>query len=189
MSVYHKLNGDPYVFEPQDSAENRRWTWEEDGYTVIRSHARTGPGCHSNCGVLLMSRTANWKRVEGDPENPFNRGRLCPRCLAVKEMLYHPDRLLYPMKRVGKRGENKWERITWDEAYDTIEKKFKEIISTDGPEAIMTTQGTGRDINGYICRISYSLNTPNLGGWLAGNACYVLKTFFDKSKNGEFCGC
>lgn len=186
MSNYYKLNGDPYVFTPQDSAENRKWTWEEDGYTVIRTHARTGPGCHSNCGVLLYVKDGKVEKVEGDPENPFNRGRLCPRCLAMTEMLYNPKRLLYPMKRVGERGENKWERITWDEAYNTIEKKFKEIIAKDGPEAIMVTQGTGRDINGYICRIAYSLNTPNLGGWLAGNACYVQRLFLTNQKMGTF---
>ncbi len=183
---YYKPNGDPYIFETQDSPENRKWTWEEDGYTVVRTHSRTGPGCHSNCGLLLYVKDGRVEKVEGDPENPFNRGRLCPRCLAVKEMLYHPKRLLYPMKRAGKRGENKWERITWDEAYDIIEEKLKHIISKYGNEAIMVTQGTGRDINGYMCRIGYTLNTPNQGGWLAGNACYVPRLFTVNQKMGTF---
>ena len=186
MSVYYKLNGDPYTFETQDDPEGRKWTWEEDGYTVIRTHARTGPGCHSNCGVLLYVKDGKVEKVEGDPENPFNQGRLCPRCLAMTEMIYHPDRLLYPMKRAGERGENKWERITWDEAYDLIEKKFKQIIAESGSEAIMVTQGTGRDINGYMPRIGFSMNTPNQGGWLAGNSCYTPRLFLVNQKMGNF---
>lgn len=186
MSVYLKPNGDPYTYTPQDEAGDRKWTWEEDGYTVIRSNARTGPGCHSNCGVLLYVKDGVLQKVQGDPENPFNQGRLCPRCLAVKEMMYHPDRLLYPLKRAGTRGENKWERITWDEAYDTIEKKFKEIIATDGPEAILVTQGTGRDVNGYICRIPYSIGTPNYGSWLSGISCYLPRLFLTNFKMGHF---
>ena len=87
MAAYYKPNGAPYVFEPQDCADGRQWTWEEDGYTVIRSHARTGPGCHSNCGVLLYVKDGRLEKVEGDRENPFNQGRLCPQCLAVKEPL------------------------------------------------------------------------------------------------------
>jgi len=185
MAPYYKLNGDPYTFEPQDAVGDRKWTWEEDGYTVVRTHARTGPGCHSNCGVLLYVKDGRVEKVEGDPENPFNQGRLCPRCLAMTEMLYHPQRLLYPMKRIGKRGENKWERITWDEAYDIIEEKLRGIIEKYGNEAIMVTQGTGRDINGYMGRIGFTLNTPNQGGWLAGNACYVQRLFLTNQKMGN----
>lgn len=183
---YYKPNGDPYTFVTQDSPENRKWTWEEDGYTVVRTHARTGPGCHSNCGVLLYIKDGRVEKVEGDPENPFNQGRLCPRCLAMREILYHPDRLKYPLKRTGRRGENKWERITWDEAYDIIEEKLKGIIAKYGNEAIMVTQGTGRDINGYMCRIGFTLNTPNQTGWLAGNACYVPRLFLVGQKMGTF---
>lgn len=186
MTVYYKPNGDPYVFAPQDCAKHREWTWQEDGYTVIRSHARTGPGCHSNCGVLLYVKNGRLEKIEGDPENPFNQGRLCPRCLAVKEMLYHPDRLLYPMKRVGARGENQWERISWDEAYDIIEQKFREIIERYGPEAIMVTQGTGRDTIGYVSRLANSLDTPNQSSWLAGNSCYIQRLFLTNQKMGTF---
>ena len=186
MGVYYKPNGEPYEFTPQDFSQGRKWTWQEDGYTVIRSHARTGPGCHGNCGVLLYVKDGKLEKVEGDPANPFNRGRLCPRCLAVKEMIYHPDRLLYPMRRIGKRGENKWQRISWDEAYDIIESKFREIIDRYGAEAIMVTQGTGRDTIGYVSRLAYSLDTPNLSSWLAGNSCYIQRLFLTNQKMGTF---
>ena len=83
----------------QDDPTGHEWTWEEDGYTVIRSNARSGPGCHDNCGVLMYVKDGVLEKIEGDPENPYNQGRLCPRCLAFKEMLYHPDRLRHPLKR------------------------------------------------------------------------------------------
>lgn len=152
----------------------RPWKWKEDGYTVIRSNARTGPGCHNCCGVLLYVKDGKLEKVEGDPENPFNQGRLCPRCLAYTQVLYHPDRLKYPLKRVGKRGENKWERISWDEAYDYIEGHWRRIINEYGPESLAFFQGTGRDISGYLGRLGFAIGSPNYAcGFLAGMACYV----------------
>lgn len=186
MGVYYKPNGQPHTFEPQDEAAQRSWTWQEKDCTVIRSHARTGPGCHGNCGVLLYVKDGKLVKVEGDPENPFNRGRLCPRCLAATEMMYHPDRLRYPLKRIGKRGENKWQRIGWDEAYDIIEENFRRIAEQYGPEAIMVTHGTGRDTVGYVSRLANSLDTPNQSSWLAGNSCYIQRLFLCNQKMGAF---
>ncbi len=134
----------------QDDPNGRPWTWEEDGFTVIRSNARSGPGCHENCGVLMYVKDGVLEKIEGDPDNPFNQGRLCPRCLAFKEMLYHEDRLKYPLKRKKEdRGKNTFERISWDEAYDIIEREMKAVIDKYGARSIWVTQGTGRDINGY----------------------------------------
>ena len=59
----------------QDDPSGRKWTWEEDGCTVIRSNARSGPGCHDNCGVLMYVRDGVLEKIEGDPENPYNQGR------------------------------------------------------------------------------------------------------------------
>ncbi len=114
--------------------ETKPWRWEEDGFTVTRGSAWSGPGCHDGCGVLLYTKDGKLVKVEGDPKNPFNQGRLCVRCLALPDVTNHPDRLQYPMKRVGERGEDKWERISWDEALDTIEKNFNKIKKDFGPE-------------------------------------------------------
>lgn len=133
-----------------------------------------GPGCHGGCGVEVYLKGNKVVRVEGDPTNPWSQGRICVRCLAMTQYLYHPQRLLHPMKRVGERGENKWQRISWDEALDTVERKFREVIATDGPESIVFAQGTGRDIGGAITLLAYSVGSPNwiqLG--LSGHACYT----------------
>ena len=170
----------------QDDPTGRKWTWEEDGYTVIRSNARSGPGCHDNCGILMYVKDGVLEKIEGDPENPYNQGRLCPRCLAFKEMLYHKDRLKYPMKRAREdRGKNTFERISWEEAYDIIEREMKKVIDQYGPEAIWVTQGTGRDINGYGPLMAQYFGTPNYGtGFLSGQACYAPRMFSTALKAG-----
>ena len=99
------------------------WQWEEDGYTVTRTYHYSPPGCHTSCGILLYVKDGKVERVEGDPLDPCTNGKLCIKCLTLDESVNHPDRLKYPMKRAGERGENKWERITWDEAYDEIEEQ------------------------------------------------------------------
>jgi anaerobic selenocysteine-containing dehydrogenase len=149
------------------------WRWEEDGLTVTRTAAWSGPGCHNGCGVLMYTNEeGKLVKVEGDPENPFNMGRICVRCLTHVESTYHKDRLLYPLKRIGERGENKWERISWDEALDTIAEKFLSIREKYGAESVVFAQGTGRDIASYITRLAWSFGSPNYVIFLAGFACY-----------------
>ena len=111
------------------------WQWQEGEYTVTRTNMWTAPGCHNGCSVLYYTKDGKVEKIEGDPLSPYNQGRLCMRCLDVVETFYHPDRLKYPLKRVGERGENKWERITWDEAYDDIAEHVRAIWEEYGPEA------------------------------------------------------
>jgi anaerobic selenocysteine-containing dehydrogenase len=168
--------------------QTKPWTWKEDELTVTRSNAWSGPGCHDGCGVLLYTdKAGKLVKVEGDPENPFNQGRLCIRCLALPELTNHPDRLQYPMKRVGERGENKWERITWDEAYDTIEKEFSRIKEKYGPESVLFSQGTGRDIMMYKDRLAFAFGSPNTTSiGLSGNACYLPRVAMMLVTTGSF---
>ena len=99
-----------------------------------------GAGCHGNCGQELHVKEGKLIKVEGDESHPWNQGRSCPRVLAMTQYTYHPDRILYPLKRVGKRGEGKFERISWDEAFDTCEARLKEIREKNGPEAVVFAQ-------------------------------------------------
>ncbi len=133
-----------------------------------------GCGSHGGCGAEIYVRDGKVIRVEGDRNHPHNQGRLCPKGLAIPQYMYHPDRVRYPLKRVGARGEGKWARISWDEAYDTIEKKLKDIREKHGAESVIFCQGTGRDIGGPITFLMYAYGSPN---WvqvgLAGHACYT----------------
>ena len=109
-----------------------RKEWErqgDGGETIVRTCAWSPPGCHPvGCGLLLHVKDGKLVKVEGDPEHPITRGALCPRCLALKDYVYHPDRITHPMKRDPKdRGKDAWERITWEEAYDLICTKVNEV--------------------------------------------------------------
>ena len=166
---------------------SKPWQWEEDGLTVTRSTAHSGPGCHNGCAVLLYTdKDGRLVKVEGDPEHPYNQGRLCVRCLTVPAVTNHPDRLRYPLKRVGERGENKWQRISWEEAYDIIEEKFTRIKKEYGPESVIFTQGTGRDIAPYIMRLAWSYGSPNWTNFLSGSACYLPRIAACYSTTGSF---
>ena len=75
-------------------------------------------------------------RVTGDPSNPFTHGGLCVKVAHYEKRTYHSDRVLYPLKRTGRKGEGKFERISWDEALTVISEKLREI-AMENPESIL----------------------------------------------------
>ncbi|MBW2065460.1 MAG: molybdopterin-dependent oxidoreductase [Deltaproteobacteria bacterium] len=119
-----------------------------------------GPGCHGGCGVLAHVKDNKLVKLEGDPEHPWNQGRLCARALAMTQYVDNPERLRRPLKRIGARGEGKWREISWDEAYDLIEKEVKAIRDKYGPESMIFSMGTGRDIGPWICMLAYAYGSP-----------------------------
>ncbi len=146
-----------------------------------------GPGCHGTCGVLAHIKNGKLVKVEGDPDHPWNQGRLCARCLAMTQYVYHPDRITRPLKRVGKRGEGKWEEITWDEAYDFIESEMGRIRAEHGPQSMVFTMGTGRDIGPWICMLAYAYGSPNVMFAMSGNACYSPRIAAVETVLGDYC--
>ena len=106
--------------------------------------------CPDCCAVLVHIRDGRGVRLEGDPAHPVTRGFLCGKVAQYLEREYHPDRLLYPMRRTGAKGEGRFERIGWDEALDTIAGKLKGIVAEFGPEAILpySYAGTMGFLNG-----------------------------------------
>jgi len=151
------------------------WRRKEGDYEVIKSVC-TGGGnaCNrSGCGVLLYLKDGKLIKIEGDREHPDNQGRLCVKALAAKHLVYHPERLQYPMKRVGKRGEGRFERISWNEAFDIIVQKLSEIKEKYGPEAVAFHSGTGRGLTAWVSKLCYSFGSPN---WVTpGYECYFPK--------------
>ncbi|RLC73669.1 MAG: dimethylsulfide dehydrogenase [Chloroflexi bacterium] len=159
-----------------------------DEIKIVRTTTwSAGPGCHGGCGVLAYIKDGKLVKVEGDPDHPWNQGRLCPRALALTQYVYHPDRLRYPLKRVGRRGEGKWERLSWDEAFDLIEKRLKEIKQHYGPESVIFLQGTGRDIGGWISMLAYAYGSPNWVFGLSGLACYTPRLMVMWITHGDHC--
>jgi anaerobic selenocysteine-containing dehydrogenase len=101
-------------------------------------------------------------RFDGDRENPVARGKLCIKGTACIEVHEHPDRLDHPLKRVGERGGNRWERITWEQALDEIAATLAAIRDRDGPEAVATLGGTHKSPGDWASwRFACSFGTPN----------------------------
>ena len=108
----------------------------EEAEEIISTFCHGCGPARTNCSVLCHMKNGKWVRVEGNPDRPGqNNGSLCAKGNTGMQLLYSPIRLKYPMKRVGEKGEGKFERITWDEALDTIAAKIKEAAANYGPES------------------------------------------------------
>lgn len=166
------------------------WQWEEDGYTVTRTYTYSAPGCHDSCGVLMYTKDGKLEKVEGDPLDPCANGRLCMRCLDLPEASNYEKRPKWPLKRVGERGENKWERISWEEALQTIKDWIKENIDDKGlgRESIFVNHGTGRNISSWVPFLGGAcLGTPNIGAiGFSGYSCYLPRTCGTAAGIGDF---
>jgi anaerobic selenocysteine-containing dehydrogenase len=125
--------------------------------------------CHGGCGVIAHVRDGKVIKVEGDPNSPISHGTMCSKGLSITQLAYHPDRILYPMKKT----DQGWQRITWNEALDTIAERFNKVIREYGPESILVGQGTGRDYESHLYRFANLLGTPNV--ITAGHMCYVSR--------------
>ncbi|NBI31753.1 molybdopterin-dependent oxidoreductase [Enterorhabdus sp. P55] len=166
------------------------WRWEEDGYTVTRTYTYSAPGCHTSCGVLMYTKNGKLEKIEGDPLDPCANGRLCMRCLNLEEGVNYADRPKWPLKRVGARGENKWERISWEEALDTIAEWIRVNIDEAGfgRESIFVNHGTGRNISSWVPFLGGAcLGTPNIGAiGSSGYSCYLPRTCGTAASIGDF---
>ncbi|MCK6076658.1 molybdopterin-containing oxidoreductase family protein [Paenibacillus silvae] len=106
--------------------------------------------CPDTCTMLVTVEDGVATSVKGDPTHPMTAGHLCSKMNHYQEKVYNPDRILYPLKRVGPKGEGQFARITWDEALDEIAEKFKSITSEYGSQAILPYSylGTQGILNG-----------------------------------------
>ena len=94
--------------------------------------------CPDTCATLTTVENGRATRIAGDPDHPFTSGFLCAKVNRYLERTYHKDRVLYPMRRVGKKGSGSFVRVSWDEAIDEIAERLAAIArSADGPQAIL----------------------------------------------------
>ncbi len=120
--------------------------------------------CHPRCGTLLHIENGKVVKVTGDPDHPINKGNICERGRLMTDHLYHPDRLNYPLKRVGEKGEGKWERISWEQALDEVAEKLSKLRDEYGAETLTFTHGTKRTYH-WDCRRFFNLfGSPNTCG-------------------------
>ena len=118
--------------------------------------------CHMNCGMLATVENGVVTKVAGDPEHPFNAGAQCPRGASALEHLNHPNRINYPLKRVGERGSGQFKRVSWEEALDDIAARLAALKAKYGAETIATTGGTNRTDDFARRRFFNLLGSPNV---------------------------
>ena len=106
--------------------------------------------CPDTCSILTTVEDGKAIAVRGNPDHPFTRGRLCVKVNNYEERVYSDKRVLYPLKRVGPKGSGQFQRISWDEAIETIATRWKSIIAEYGAQAILPYSylGTQGIING-----------------------------------------
>src|ERR1700675_3869793 len=125
-------------------------------------HAACPHDCPDACGVLITIEAGRATKIQGDPEHPVTRGFFCAKVAKYLDRVYSPDRVLYPMRRIGPKGpvagqrsfaphdrvknpvphnqeqnQHTWRRISWDEALDEIAARFRATTSEFGSEAIL----------------------------------------------------
>ena len=166
----------------------------DDLVHVDPAHADTGGdvkivktacrACIASCAVLAHVKNGRVIKIEGNPESPMSQGGLCAKGMAGIQALYHPNRNKYPMRRVGERGQNQWERITWDEAITEIATKLIEIDEKYGSECVaVSTGGGGNPHFSNVKRFGEAINTPNV--WEPGCAqCYLPRMGASQLSNG-----
>jgi len=117
------------------------------------AHGGCPHDCPDTCSMIYEVEDGKLVGVKGNPDHPMTRGGLCVKLNDYEKRHYHPDRLLYPLRRTGPKGSKQFERISWDEALDEISTKWKAIIEENGPHAIMPNsylgnQGLVHGLNG-----------------------------------------
>jgi len=99
--------------------------------------------CGGRCPLKLHVQNNEILRIEGDDTDEPDQLRTCLRCRAFRKYVHHPERLKYPLKRIGEKGKGEFERITWDEAYDSIKAKIETTRDTYGNSSIFLATGGG----------------------------------------------
>ena len=100
-------------------------------------HSVCALDCPDCCSLLVTVEDGHATRLRGNPDHPVTRGFLCGKVAQYLEREYPPERLLYPQRRIGAKGEGRFERISWDEALDTIAERLRAVAGEFGPESIL----------------------------------------------------
>jgi anaerobic selenocysteine-containing dehydrogenase len=138
--------------------------------------------CPAGCGVNIHLVDGKIERLVPLKEHPL--GIVCPRGIRAREIVYSEDRILYPQRRIGSHGEGRFERISWDEAYDLIVEELQRIARRYGPEAVCLYTGRGNfefglnetfapagTVDTSANAVLFPFGSPNTTG--VGSLCYV----------------
>jgi anaerobic selenocysteine-containing dehydrogenase len=118
-------------------------------------------GPSAGCGIWAHVKDGRFVRIEGMKESPLNRGRNCAKAHAAPEWVYSPDRLRHPLRRVGKKGEGRFEKITWDQAIGLVATTLTEQKERFGPESLAILSPARRSYSDYLYRFLMAHGSPN----------------------------
>src|SRR5690606_34604939 len=124
--------------------------------------------CVSRCGCIAAKENGRFVALEPNPAHPTGKA-LCAKGRAAPELVYHPDRLLYPLKRTRPKGDPDpgWQRISWDEALDLTAARLSRIAQGHGPESVVfgsasPSTSAADDSLAWIERLRHAFGSPNL---------------------------
>jgi anaerobic dimethyl sulfoxide reductase subunit A len=115
---------------------------DSDEVRIVR--ATSTFDCGGRCPLRLHVKGNRIIRVEGDEGPEPEQLRTCLRCRAYRQMVHHPERLMFPQKRVGAKGEGKFKRISWDEALDLLAGELIRVKERYGNQGLFLATGGGR---------------------------------------------
>jgi anaerobic selenocysteine-containing dehydrogenase len=142
-------------------------------------------GPNIGCGIKAIVKGGKFVGVEPLEESPLSRGKLCGVAYSAPRWVYSPNRLTHPLKRVGKRGEGKFERISWDEAVTLVADKLKEQKEKYGPESLAILGPARRTYTAYFNRFLGVHGSPNYG---TSGICMMQRSFGMSQTLGGFPG-
>jgi anaerobic selenocysteine-containing dehydrogenase len=151
----------------------------------LKTKTFCGKMCGASCGIIVTTENGKITNVEGDLSYPPTKGYFCAKGKAITELIYHPDRITMPLKRVGPRGSGSWEKITTKEALSFVGDKLRQVIKEHGAESISTHMGAHRNdlIGEFMQRLGRTIGTPNFAS--VDNVCSKARAMADKYTYGQ----
>ena len=153
------------------------WSGERNGSGMTRDPVVKSACelCNQGCGVLIHMEGGKPVRVTGNPDDPVSRGAICMKGAASLEYLNHPQRLKYPMKRIGAKGEGQWKRMTWQGAFEEIAGKLTEFRNKFGAESVAFMRGAAKGYQDvYMARFANAFGSPNISSM--AQVCFVSRS-------------
>lgn len=194
LEKWNRIKGLPYelgahpmpgVCQLPGPQKKQNWP-DRDKYKAAKQVPGMCQLCSTICGIVGHVKDGRILKIEGNPNDPNSRGKLCARGQAGLNHQYHPERLLYPLKRVGARGAGKWKRITWDEALDEIAEKLRTVRESGHPEEFAFHQGRQRSkdalkrfLDAFGTKTQLSHRSLCSGNRRAANLTYLWESDWD----------
>ncbi|MDM8516658.1 molybdopterin-dependent oxidoreductase [Desulfobacterales bacterium HSG16] len=154
----------PWKLADDSSIWTQMWPWTpvpaRGEATYVNSACSLCPG---SCGISVRKIDERAVKIEGMEGHPVNDGGVCPIGIAGLQLLYGQTRVKTPLKRVGKRGEGKWQKISWDEAISEVSSNLAELRKSGNPQSLACISGSGRygTVSGLFQRFMTAFGSPN----------------------------